>query len=88
VPEREFAVHRAAYVKGLSVPMPLGVCWGRVGPLYRGSIAVAELEDAQHLLDYVSGGIEDSEDTLRRSFEKNGVPLKRFAAIMAGYEED
>ena len=46
----ELEIHRFAYARGLRVPLPLGACWERRGPFYRGAIAVAEI-DAMDLLE-------------------------------------
>ena len=74
-PFRELALHSYAYEKGLSVPKPLGVCWERNGPWFRGAIAAIEV-DAINLLDYLrtvgsnscsTVGQSDRSDTSDRS---------------------
>lgn len=42
-PRRELEVLRALTARGFPVPAPLGVCWERRGPWYRGAIATAEV---------------------------------------------
>ncbi len=43
-PLAEFYVHVTVYEKGVPCPLPLGVCWQKRGPAYRGAIATDWLD--------------------------------------------
>lgn len=43
-PLRELQAHQHVYAEGLSVPLPLGVCWEKRGMVYRGKFASAKVE--------------------------------------------
>jgi 3-deoxy-D-manno-octulosonic acid kinase len=45
-PLREWSAHTFLYESGFPVPEPLGVCWRRSGPWYRGAIATRHVEAA------------------------------------------
>ena len=43
-PLRELRAHQHVYTEGLSVPIPLGVCWEKTGVVYRGKFASAKVD--------------------------------------------
>lgn len=66
-PLRELKVHMYLYEQGFAAPEPFGVCWERAGILFRGAIATREVEDAQNLLEYLSGAPIGPEYTIERA---------------------
>lgn len=64
-PARELRLHHYLFEQGLSVPMPLGACWERRGPCFRGAIATHQLE-APSLLERLRATPGSLDRTLRQ----------------------
>lgn len=63
-PLRELAITAYAWHGGLPIPEPLGVCWNRVGPFFRGGIATRWVDSAM-LLDLLRAKTVPNELLLR-----------------------
>lgn len=63
---KELTLHYALFQEGLPTPEPLGACWQRIGPFYRGWIATRRIEAVELGVLLLSAA---KEEATQRCFE-------------------